>query len=90
LIRGIYGFTPQDPCTGLYAMKWQHLLRMRLASQRFAIEPEISIKAGRMGLKLYEFPIEYRARVGETKLNSIVVGLDDLWTIVKLIGWKAR
>jgi len=90
LIRGIYGFTPQDPCTGLYAMKWSHLLRMGLTSKRFAIEPEISIKAGRMGLKLYEFPIEYQARVGETKLNSIVVGLDDLWTIVKLIGWKAR
>jgi len=88
LIRGIYGFTPQDPCTGLYAMKWQHLLKMRLRSKRFAIEPEVSIKAGRMKLRLLECKITYRPRFGETKLNSVAVGLDDLWTIAKLIGWK--
>lgn len=88
LIRGIYGFTPQDPCTGLYAMKRSHLERMRLTSKRFAIEPEISIKAGRLGLKLYEYPIEYRARVGKAKLNAIAVGFDDLWTIAKLVAWR--
>jgi len=88
LIRGIYGYEPQDPCTGLYAMKRTRLLEMGLTSKRFAIEPEISIKAGRMGLKLYGLPIEYMPRWGETKLNGVVVGFENLWTILKLLRWR--
>ena len=90
LIRGIYGFKPFDPCTGLYGVKKHYLEAMNLESKRFAIEPEISIKGSRMKLKMLELPIEYKARVGSAKLNAIKVGFEDLKTILKLIFWKPR
>ncbi len=88
LIQGIYGFQAFDPCTGLYGVKKYHLERMNLLSSRFAIEPEISMKGGRMKLKTLDMPIEYRDRVGETKLNSIVVGFEDLMRILSLCFWR--
>lgn len=90
LIRMLYGFTARDPCTGLYAMKKRHLVRMGLRSKRFTIEPEISIKSGRMKLRLAELPIRYEPRIGDTKLNGITVGLADLFTIAKLIFWRPK
>jgi histidinol-phosphate phosphatase family protein len=88
LIRKIYGFKPYDPCSGLYGAKKSHLEMMGLSSRRFAIEPEISIKGGRMKLKMLDIPIEYRPRLGETKLSSLRAGWEDMWTIFKLILWR--
>lgn len=88
MIKRIYGFKPYDPCTGLYGAKKRHLEAMKLTSRRFAIEPEISIKGSRMKLKMLEFPIEYQTRVGDTKLNAIRVGFEDLITILKLVFWQ--
>ncbi len=88
LIKGLHGFKGNDPCTGLWGVHRRHLARMKLTSERFAIEPEIAIKAGRMKLKTLDVPIRYQPRLGKSKLNPIKVGFEDLWTIVKLIGWK--
>lgn len=86
-IKKIYGFPCFDPCTGLYGAKKCYLERMELKSRRFAIEPEISIKGSRMKLKIREFPIEYGKRLGTSKLNSLKVGFEDLWTILRLVCW---
>jgi glycosyltransferase involved in cell wall biosynthesis len=48
LIRHLYGFRPLDPLAGLYGVRRQHLLRMRLESTDFGIESEIAIKGARM------------------------------------------
>ena len=88
LIKGIYGSTPYDPCSGLYATKKRHLEAMELSAHRFAIEPEISIKGSRMKLKMLDIPIEYQTRVGDTKLNGVKVGFEDLITILKLVFWQ--
>ena len=90
LIQRIYGFKPSDPCSGLYGVKKQYLERMGLTSKRFAIEPEISIKGGRMRLRTLEIPIKYKPRVGGSKLNGIKVGFEDLITILRLVFWKPR
>lgn len=90
LIRGIYGFEGSDPCTGLYGVRREHLKRMRLTSERFAIEPEISIKAGRMRLLTRDIPIRYKPRIGQSKLNPVKVGFEDMWTIIKFIGWRPK
>jgi len=89
MIKRIYGFKPHDPCSGLYGAKKQYLDMMRISAHRFAIEPEISIKGSRMKLKMLDIPIEYRARVGDSKLNAVKVGIEDLWTILKLVPWRA-
>jgi len=88
LIQEIYGFKPRDVCSGLCGVKKKHLLRMGLVSRRFAIEPEICMKGARMGLDMLEIPIDYRARVGGSKLNAIKVGFDDLLMILKLTFWS--
>jgi len=90
LIRGIYGFQAHDPCTGLYGVRREHLERMRLTAHRFAIEPEVSIKSGRMKLNTLEMPIRYRPRVGATKLNAFRAGFDDLMMILGLLFWRGE
>ena len=90
MIKIIYGFKPYDPCSGLYGAKKNYLEIMNLSSRRFAIEPEISIKGSRMKLKMLDIPIEYRKRIGETKLSSVKVGFEDLWAIIKFIPWRLK
>lgn len=90
LIGGIYGFEPYDPCTGLCGVKKRHLEAMELRSQRFAIEPEIAMKAGRMKLKMLDMPIEYRLRIGQAKLNGIKVGFEDMFMILRLLFWRPK
>lgn len=88
MIRTIYGFRAQDPCTGLYGVKKSRLEQMGLSSKGFAIEPEISIKSSRMKLRTMDIPLHYRPRIGESKLNAVRVGLEDLATILGLILWR--
>ena len=88
LICGIYGFKAFDPCTGLYGVKREHLINMKLRSRGFAIEPEVSIKCGRMGLRTLDMPIRYRRRLGNSKLNAMKTGFDDMFTIAKLLLWR--
>lgn len=88
LIQRIYGFKGCDVCSGLCGVKRKHLLKMGLASQRFAIEPEVCMKGARMGLSMMEIPIEYRSRVGGSNLNAFKAGLEDLLAIAGLIFWR--
>ncbi len=90
MIRMIYGFRAHDPCTGLYGAKKSRLVQMELSAKGFAIEPEISIKSGRMKLRTLDIPLHYRPRIGETKLNAVRVGLEDLATILGLLLWRGN
>jgi len=63
---------------------------MGLTAKRFAIEPEISIKSSRMKLKTLDLPLQYRPRVGETKLNAVRVGFEDLMMILGLVFWRGK
>ena len=87
-IRGIYGFKPYDPCTGLCGVRKEHLEQMQLQATKFAIEPEIAMKAGRMKLRMLDLPIEYRPRIGEAKLNGIKVGIEDTLAILGHLFWQ--
>ena len=90
MIKTIYGFKPHDPCTGLFGARKCHLENMQLSSERFAIEPEIAMKGSRMGLRMLDVPIQYGDRVGETKLNGIAVGVEDLRAILGHVFWQHR
>lgn len=87
-IRGLYGFKPYDPCTGLCGVRKKHLERMQLRAMKFAIEPEIAMKAGRMKLRMLDMPIEYRPRIGQAKLNGIKVGFEDTSAILGHLFWR--
>jgi hypothetical protein len=64
---------------------------MQLRAMKFAIEPEIAMKAGRMTLRMLDVPIEYRPRIGQAKLNGIKVGFEDTLAILgHLFWWPSR
>lgn len=89
-IRGLYGFKPYDPCSGLCGVRRTHLQRMRLRAQEFSIEPEIAMKAGRMRLRMLDIPVEYGARIGQAKLSGIRAGWEDTVAILRHLFWRPR
>ncbi len=62
------------------------ILNLHLVSSRFEIEPEITCKLLRKGIRIYEIPISYTARK-EGKKIGIKDGIQAIWNIVK---WKIR
>jgi glycosyltransferase involved in cell wall biosynthesis len=51
-----------DMETGMKAFRREKLMELRLSSNRFTIEPEITCKAARRGWRIYEVPISYSGR----------------------------
>lgn len=64
--------------------------RLDLRSQRFGVEPEITCKVARMGVRIYEVPISYNGRTYE---EGKKIGWKDafqaVWTILKYFRWEA-
>lgn len=87
-VRTLYGFGGSDPCTGLGGVQKGHLIRMNLTGQRFTIDSEIALKAGRMGLRVLDMPIQYRERIGEAKLSGVKDGFQIAMGILAHILWQ--
>jgi glycosyltransferase involved in cell wall biosynthesis len=64
--------------------------RLDLRSQRFGIEPEITCKVSRLGVRIYEVPISYH---GRTYLEGKKIGFKDalqaVWTLLRYARWEA-
>ncbi len=93
IIAAAAGGPVQDPLSGLYGVHLRHLEAMALSSQRFTVEAEIVIKALRMGLTVHQQPIEYRQRIGRSKLSPVrdgwAIGRTSLgvWRSTRKRGW---
>ncbi|MCP3987405.1 MAG: glycosyltransferase [bacterium] len=60
------------------------LPRFRVRSKGFGVEPELTAKFARMGLRIYEVPISYNGRTYEEgKKIGWVDGVVALWTILR-------
>jgi hypothetical protein len=63
--------------------------RLDLKSQRFGIEPEITCKVARLGVRVWEVPISYH---GRTYAEGKKIGLKDafqaLTTILRYARWN--
>ncbi len=76
--------TDMETC---YKMIDRRLMQgLNLVSSRFEIEPEITCKLLRKGIRIYEVPISYTARK-EGKKIGIKDGIQAIWNIVK---WKIK
>jgi dolichol-phosphate mannosyltransferase len=84
-IRLLYGFKAGDPLTGLYGLRRSAVERLDLQSEGFGIETEIASKASATGLSIGEVPIEYRERVGASKLRPFRDGFKIIQTIGALL-----
>jgi glycosyltransferase involved in cell wall biosynthesis len=79
-----------DMETGYKVMRREVADRLDLRSQRFGIEPEITSKVARLGVRVYEVPISYRGRTyAEGKKIGLVDAVQALWTIVRFARWEA-
>ena len=79
LASALYGISSNDLCTGYWGFTKSAISRMKLNSMRFEIEAEMYASCVKEGIAIKSIPINYRARIGEAKLGSLVDG----WIIFK-------
>jgi glycosyltransferase involved in cell wall biosynthesis len=66
------------------AFRTEVLKKIRLRSNRFGFEPEVTAKVSRLGCRIYELPISYHGRgYSEGKKIGWKDGLVAVWTILK-------
>jgi len=80
----LYNTTLTDMETCFKAVRADVLKSIRLQSNRFGIEPEITGKLFKRGARVYEVPITYEGRdYSEGKKISWRDGFPALWTLIK-------
>lgn len=72
------------------AIKWTRLCEIKMVDQDFGWTIEMQIKAAKKGLRTTEVPVNYKKRIGMSKVSGTVkgtfmAGYKILWTI-----WKYR
>lgn len=89
LIKLIYKvqFTDLGP---FRAIRWKSLEKLNMQDKDYGWTVEMQVKAAKMGLKSIEIPVNYRRRIGTSKVSgtvkgTILAGHKILWTIFKLI-----
>lgn len=70
------------------AISWAALERLRMRDTDFGWTVEMQIKAVRAGLRIVEVPVDYRPRIGQSKITgtvwgSVRAGYKILWTIFR-------
>lgn len=89
LIRLIYDyhFTDLGP---FRAARYDKLLQLKMEDKTFGWTVEMQVKAAKMKMNIQEVPVQYRKRIGKSKVSgtvkgTILAGHKILWTIFKLI-----
>lgn len=87
LMRWIYKVNYSD-LGPFRAIKWEKLLGLGMVDQNYGWTIEMQIKAAKEGLKTTEVPVDYRKRIGVSKVSGTVKGVFGagykiLWTIWK-------
>ena len=89
LIKLIYGYTFTD-LGPFRAVKWDKLEESKMVDKNFGWTVELQVKAAKLGWSTIEIPVDYRRRIGKSKVSgtikgTIMAGYKILWTIFKLI-----
>lgn len=80
----LYNTTISDMETCYKLINTDILKKLNLKSNKFDIEPEITAKILKQGIRIYEVPISYSGReINEGKKISWRDGFGALWTIIK-------
>jgi len=87
LMRLFYGvnYTDLGP---FRAMRFDELLQLNMSEMTFGWTIEMQIKAAKLKMKSAEVPVNYKVRIGESKVSgtikgAIMAGIKILWCIVK-------
>jgi dolichol-phosphate mannosyltransferase len=71
----VMGAKLSDVCSGMYLIKTDLLRGMDLQLKGYQIELELAAKTGEIG-KVTQVPINYRQRLGETKMSAVKEGIN--------------
>lgn len=73
LIRMLYGvrYTDLGP---FRAIRYEALLQLHMADRNYGWTVEMQVKAARMRLRSTEVPVDYRVRIGESKVSGTLRG----------------
>jgi glycosyltransferase involved in cell wall biosynthesis len=89
LIRLFYGvrFTDLGP---FRAIKWQQLLLIEMKDETYGWTVEMQVKAAKHKLKCAEVPVNYRKRIGKSKITgtvkgTVLAGYKIITTIIKYL-----
>lgn len=86
LTRLLFGGQVSDMETCYKVVRRELLLSLNLVSNRFEIEPEITTKLLKRGVRIVEVPISYQARAShEGKKIGVKDGLQAIW---QLFYWR--
>ncbi|MCX6538786.1 MAG: glycosyltransferase family 2 protein [Acidobacteria bacterium] len=84
------GLNLTDMETCYKAMTREVAVRLDLQSQRFGVEPEITIKVARLRARVFEVPISYYGRTYEEgKKIGLKDGFQAVWTLLRYAWWHA-
>jgi len=72
------------------AIRYSSLLDIRMEDKDFGWTVEMQVKAAKMGLRCTEVPVNYRQRIGVSKVSgtikgTLLAGHKIIWTIFKLL-----
>ncbi len=89
LIRLIYNYTFTD-LGPFRAVKWNKLVELEMVDRDYGWTVEMQVKAAKLKFNCIEVPVDYRKRIGKSKVSgtikgTILAGHKILWTIFKLI-----
>ena len=70
------------------AIRWDSLLQLDMKDKTFGWTVEMQVKAAKMNMKTTEVPVNYRRRIGKSKVSgtvkgTIMAGYKIIWTILK-------
>ena len=82
LFRTLYG-ARLDNLSGFRGITREAISQMRLESDGFGIETEITAKAVRLGLRIRKIPIAYRSRAGRSKFKPVRDGIAVVCAMVR-------
>jgi glycosyltransferase involved in cell wall biosynthesis len=71
VLNAFFRVRVSDAHCGLRAVRRSAVGRLELESSGMEFASEMILKAAKRGLKVDEVPIEYRPRIGESKLNTV-------------------
>jgi glycosyltransferase involved in cell wall biosynthesis len=89
LIRLIYRYRYTD-LGPFRAITWEALEQLKMSDPTYGWTVEMQVKVARKKLRFREVPVDYRPRIGKSKVSgtikgSILAGYKILWTIFRLI-----
>ena len=56
------------------AIRYDALLRLKMADRDFGWTVEMQVKAARLSLRCVEVPVRYRKRIGVSKISGTLMG----------------